>query len=211
MSDIKAHQHTFMNGHVPEWWPERAPDLDQGHTTGRLRGCSWCGSMHPADLAQALRAGARGHWADFKYGWPHKWYVDGVPNPHAGMLESRMSSSHAVPVCPKTGEACGDRRQSFSRPECQCMREAPETVKRGMCDGRAVVSAPDGFSSSTGKQEYTWRAEGQPASATTHGKFYTVHLLDATPEDRELIERTMGLTFNFTDRGVSWAKCSSEG
>lgn len=50
--------------------------------------------MHPADVAAASRAGATGHFADRKYGWPRKAYFENIPNPQAGMLESRRSCSH---------------------------------------------------------------------------------------------------------------------
>lgn len=44
-------------------------------------------------------------------------------------------------------------------------------------------------------------------SGEVSGKFYTVHLQDATPEDRETIEEHMGLRFTFPDDGqkVSWS------
>lgn len=110
---MEAHKHTYMGAYGPATWMDR----------GGKQCCSWCGSMHPSDLAAALRAGeASGHWADFKYGWPHKWYVDGVP----GSI-----------------------------------------------------------------------------------KFYTEHLQDATPEDREVIEKAMGLRFTFEGDGVRWAPATA--
>lgn len=39
------------------------------------RSCSYCGSIHPVDLL-ALGEIVTAAWADFKYGWPHKLYVD---------------------------------------------------------------------------------------------------------------------------------------
>ena len=53
---------------TPPVWPA----ADANHATGRLRSCWYCGSMHPADVAAAIKAGAQAHWADHKYGWPHK-------------------------------------------------------------------------------------------------------------------------------------------
>lgn len=163
----------YPDGNVP-WRPETPPDLMAGRTTGRLRGCQFCGSMHPADVAAAIRAGARGSWADFKYGWPHKAYFDGVPNPHAGMLETRSSSStkseqfpHEVRE-PRYNERTGERVADYVQ-----YTEAPE-----------------------------------PAPAATDGKFYTVHLQDASPEDRETIESHLGLRFTFEDGGVRWAPCA---
>lgn len=76
-----------------QWHDAVPPDVEANRNTGRLRSCSWCGSMHPADVANAIRQGAIGEFADRKYGWPHKVYFDKVPNPHAGMLEVRASSS----------------------------------------------------------------------------------------------------------------------
>jgi hypothetical protein len=96
MNDIKAHAHEARHPALrdtPIKWSDAQPPLAPRFSPGRLRGCSFCGSMHPADLAAALAAGARVHWADRKYGWPHKIYIDGVPNPHAGLPESTCSGN----------------------------------------------------------------------------------------------------------------------
>lgn len=42
---------------------------------GPHRRCSYCGSLHPEDLMKVLGEGARLGGADWKYGWPHKFYV----------------------------------------------------------------------------------------------------------------------------------------
>lgn len=93
----------WPDGLVP-WRPEQAPDVLAGISIGRLKSCQYCGSMHPTDLANALRNGATLSWADFKYGWPHKAYVDDIPNPHAGMIESRTSTSHPTQEQIDSGE-----------------------------------------------------------------------------------------------------------
>src|SRR5258706_5686954 len=49
-----------------------------------FRTCSWDGSMHPEDLYNLLIAGATAHGSDWKYGWPHKFYIEDIPNPLAG-------------------------------------------------------------------------------------------------------------------------------
>jgi len=158
-----AHKHG-----VP-WSAATPPDFEAKRTTGRLRACGYCGSMHPADVAEAIRQGASGHWADFKY-WPHKAYFEGVPNPHAGLMEIRSSSSHPSEAYPV---------------EHTRMRINDRTGER---------------------QDQKWYSEPpKPASATTYGKIYTVHLQDASPEDRDLIEQHLGMSFEFTDTGsVSW-------
>lgn len=114
--------------------------------------------MHPADVANAIRAGARGEWADRKYGWPHKAYFDAIPNPHKGLMEVRSSANFK-----------------------------PEGNDDWIQDG-----------------EY-WHEPPKPAPELTNGKFYSVHLMDACPEDRDLIECHLGLRFEFADDGrVTW-------
>jgi hypothetical protein len=175
-----AHKHD-MNQYGASEWPDGlvpwrdavAPNIMAGRTTGSLRSCGYCGSMHPADVADAIKAGATGHWADRKYGWPHKAYFDAVPNPHAGLLESRSGCSNP--------------------PQAEI-------------DAGKWVSIPTGrFNSGTGKPEFTWTEPGKPAGATANGKFYSVHLQDATAEDRAVIEQHLGLQFDFRPDGkVGW-------
>lgn len=160
------------NVHGRQWRPEEPPNIEAGRTTGRLRSCEWCGSMHPADLAAAIRAGARGEWADRKYGWPHKAYFEGIPNPHAGLMESRHGHSN-----PPQEEI----------------------------DAGKWVKVPNGFNPRTGEPTFSWYAAGKPSDATTWGKFYTEHLPDASPEDRDVIEQHLGLRFVFEGGGVRWA------
>lgn len=162
---IKAHQRDALaRQHVPAWRDPEPPRGDEARP-GRLRACSYCGSMHPADLAAAIAAGASLHWADRKYGWPHKAYADGVPNPHAGLPEITSSGG------------------GYGQPE-------PER-------GGTWTKRPDG--------RWNWLADPKPAPALTHGKFYTEHLQDATPDERGVIERAMGLHFEFDGSGrVMW-------
>lgn len=172
-----AHKHdmNFVGiAHYPDllvpWTEAQPPDIEAERTTGRLRSCGYCGSMHPADVAEAIRQGARGSWADRKYGWPHKAYFENVPNPHAGMPEIRSSSSH-----PSEGYCVEHTRKRFN----------DRTGER--------------------QDEKWYSAPPQPASAKTYGKFYSVHLQDASAEDRELIERHLGLHFEFAADGrVAW-------
>lgn len=162
------------NPEQPPQWPPADPDSPEAlrRTTGRLRSCWYCSSMHPTDLVAALKAGARLEWADRKYGWPHKAYIDGIPNPHAGMIESRAGHSN-----PPAAE-----------------------IANG-----AWLRVHSQFDSTTGERLYTWYERGRPAAPVTRGKFYTVHLQDATPEERAVIEKAMGLAFTFTADGrVSW-------
>lgn len=153
----------WPDGRVP-WDDPVPPDLESGDErrfAGRIRMCAYCGSMHPADVVAAIKAGARGSWADMKYGWPHKAYFNDVPNPHAGMLESRASANHE-------------------------------------CEGWIKIG------------DRSWREPGRPAAATIMWKFYSVHLVDATPEDRAVIETHLGIHFEFTEDGqVSWERANA--
>lgn len=55
-------------------WSWREPSRGEHYRT-----CSYCGSIHPEDLA--AEPDWQAEWADPKYGWPHKFYVR-VPNRH---------------------------------------------------------------------------------------------------------------------------------
>lgn len=70
------------------WSAPRSPEEDTSRggmrTAREWWTCGYCGSMHPRELAAAIRLGATVHWADFKYGWPHKLYVENAPNRYEG-------------------------------------------------------------------------------------------------------------------------------
>ncbi len=108
--------------------------------------CGYCGSMHPRDLAAAIALGASVHWSDFKYGWPHKIYVEHAPNRYVGELEIRSG----VTYCgrPDAAEIAAGKWEQYQ----------------------------DGFSRETGEPTYSYRTPlppGTPARTHTHGKFYT--------------------------------------
>lgn len=53
-------------------------DINEIFVDRPFRTCSYCGSIHPEDLLIALNAGARLIGSDWKYGWPHKFYIRGM-------------------------------------------------------------------------------------------------------------------------------------
>lgn len=63
-------------GEAERWggWSWRDPSHGEHYRT-----CSYCGSIHPEDLA--AESDWRAEWADRKYGWPHKFYI-AVANRH---------------------------------------------------------------------------------------------------------------------------------
>lgn len=100
-SEVKCHGDVSQGGvfrfDQPSWQTrEREP-----YVTG-MRQCSYCGSLNPEDLLAALKAGTVQdiHGADWKYGWPHKFYVD-VPNQIAGKV-TEMGSSSGPDIGPDT-------------------------------------------------------------------------------------------------------------
>ena len=57
--------------------------------------CRHCGSMEPVELSGLITAGkATMSGSDWKYGWPHKFYVDVVnPTPDKQVIISRHNSA----------------------------------------------------------------------------------------------------------------------
>lgn len=70
----------------PAPWRQPRPRQGPGDPyAATYRTCGYCGSIHPADLLEAAaRFPLTWEVADWKYGWPHKIYVDGLPNLAAG-------------------------------------------------------------------------------------------------------------------------------
>lgn len=65
----------------PQRWERRAPDA-RNPDGEPFRRCSYCGSIHPEDFIAAIDAGAQLGGSDWKYGWPHKFYLMNIPNPN---------------------------------------------------------------------------------------------------------------------------------
>jgi hypothetical protein len=60
------------------------PDPDGKYGWSSVRTCSYCGSIAPEDLHSLLTADGpkpRMGGSDWKYGWPHKFYVREIPLP----------------------------------------------------------------------------------------------------------------------------------
>lgn len=89
----------------PTWREPRPGDASEGPYGQPFRTCSYCGGMHPLDLLAAIKAGATLDVADWKYGWPHKVYVEGVPNPLAGQRVVMGSNTEGGVTTPIWGDA----------------------------------------------------------------------------------------------------------
>lgn len=160
---IKAHDFDFGASRFggPKWRPAGEKLHPSNDDVPSFRTCSYCGSMHPEDLLEALKAGAELHMADMKYGWPHKFYVDGVKNLNAGALVRRSSMSIEGPEPTPAERASVERWATKDGCEIRVIKES-YAVRGGAPAYSLVVFEPDG--------------------PTTRGKFYSVHLKDVSDE-----------------------------
>lgn len=139
------------------------------------RTCSFCGSINPEDLA--AEPIWRADWADRKYGWPHKFYVD-IPNLEPDRLFAIGSTS-------RFKEEDRGRYVPFE----ELTEEQLAIVKR------------DNWKTGPGQGIYFGTRPSH------HAKFYSIHLSDAelSAEVKQIIERKSGLEFTFLANGrVSW-------
>lgn len=140
-----------------------------------FRRCSFCGSIHPDDLA--AEAGWRADWADRKYGWPHKFYVE---------IANRSPGREYV-----IGMTAGSAKLG-----AKGWVEIPKLTAK-----QREAMARDGYDANL----YTSVLFG--TRATHFAKFYTIHLNDPkiSPEVREIIHQRSGLVLDFdTHQRVRW-------
>lgn len=138
-------------------------------------------------------------WADRKYGWPHKFYVENLRNREPERLH--VISGHRPPAegpYAKGGELYHPPQDT---PGMRWVR--PEDVPEG--------TVTDGW-----RDLAEYELVGLGTRPTHHAKFYSEHLADpAIPaEVKEKIHQACGLRFHFTEDGrVSWhaLDCTCEG
>lgn len=148
-----------------------------------FRRCSYCGSVHPEDLA--AEPAWQPEWADQKYLWPHKFYVD-IPNRNSGALFVRSCGSGGEPPTVPDG--------------------SPNTVARWdelTAEQLAIVERDHGYYVD-GEYRPEWFEFGPRSNH--FGKFYTVHLRDAglPAQVKTTIEQRSGVAFTFTGNEVTW-------
>jgi hypothetical protein len=76
-------------------------------------------------------------------------------------------------------------------------------------DGYESVTSPR-YDTMTGERiaDHVEWVKKSIAPQVTVGKFYTIHLLDATPEERGVIEKHLGVKFIFRNGQVEWERHS---
>lgn len=143
--------------------------------TEHFRRCSFCGSIHPGDLADEPSWQAR--WADRKYGWPHKFYVD-IPNRNPELLYAFGGTSRFKEE---------DRARGYV-PFEELTEEQLAIIERD----RWHTGPGQGTLFGTRPHHY--------------GKFYTIHLADPNINDevKEKLAFKSGLRFTFRDGKVGW-------
>lgn len=151
-----------------------------------FRRCSFCGSINPEDLV--AESSWRADWADPKYGWPHKFYID-LPNRHPERLYVVSSVSGGGSPTPPAGEdyiAWGDLT----------------------ADQRAICER-DGYREDSDRWRPAFVAFG--TRAAHYAKFYTIHLSDTdlAPATKSAIEQRSGLAFRFAPGHVAWYAAGS--
>lgn len=142
-----------------------------------FRRCSYCGSVNPDDLA--AEPAWSPNWADRKYGWPHKFYVD-IPNRDPGRQYVTASTNSVTPYGDgwiPVDDLTDEQQRIMTR--CHWSRD----------DGVKFVQF--------GTHPNHW------------GKFYTIHLSDPAiqAEVKADIERRSGLRFTFENGTVRWCGC----
>jgi hypothetical protein len=153
-------------------WSWREPSRGE-----HFRRCSFCGSVNPDDLAAEVEWHAQ--WADRKYGWPHKFYVD-IPNHQPGRLYVTSASNSDEP----------SGMYPLMVPRAELTPEQAAAVERDGDNGPYSSAKFFGF----GHRPMHF------------GKFYTVHLRDADldPAVKRRIEQGCGLAFTFEGSRVAW-------
>lgn len=113
MTEIKCHNgQMFADVHKPVWNP---PNPLREPCGTPFKTCSYCGSINPEDLLGYLESfqSITMECADWKYGYPHKFYVYGIPNPLAGK-QVKIGSSCRNGISEDTmGKASADAFTKF--------------------------------------------------------------------------------------------------
>lgn len=142
-----------------------------------FRRCGFCGSIHPDDLAAEVWLP---QWADRKYGWPHKFYVD-IDNREPEALFA-LSSTWGGSGEPGRGEVPWDDLTA---------------------EQRALYERDHGGLTPDGRHPTSVGFHTRPRH---NAKFYTIHLSDPAIDTatKAAIESRCGLRFAFVNGHVYW-------
>lgn len=163
-------------------WHWNAP-----HRGEHFRRCSYCGCVHPEDLA-AEPTWPHFEWADRQYGWPHKFYAE---------LPNRTREQLFI-----TG-GCVQAREGPYAPGGEHFQEPWERYP-GASWYRASGIPSGAITDGWEPLDQDWYTVG--TRERHFAKFYSIHLNDPAvdPDAIAAIQRRSGLVFQFVDGGVSW-------
>lgn len=164
-ADIMSSPYRRAGGEAPVCWRLR-PDDKYGQPIP-FHTCEWCGSVTPQQFIEFLAAGCKCDVADWKYGYPHKIYLN-VPNPNPEELRGAGSTSEG-----------SEMRYN----------------ERGVVTHRVKTqeNAPAGYE--TWSDQHGWMQLGK--YPMLHLKFYTAHLDDLPDlkAHEDVIFRATGIYF----------------
>jgi hypothetical protein len=158
--------HPFATGW--DWW--------EPHRGEHFRRCTYCGSIHPDDLAAETTGLHKVSWADMKHGFPHKVYLD---------ITNRNPEQRFIIGATPTDQPSWGRPEDWVRPDA-----IPEGVNT------------DGW---TDLSRYRWihigtRPHHNAKFYTEHLRDPRV-----SDEVRDRIHQIIGLRLDWTDDGrVRW-------
>lgn len=156
-----------------------------------FRRCGYCSSIHPEDLAAEPEW--RADWADRKYGWPHKFYVNVANRTPGALFVCSCLYNHPGPPPDDCPPPIGSHWVAIKdlTAEQRAIAERDHTLRPGL-------DPPAYLAFGTRLHHF--------------GKFYTIHLSDEglDPGVKQAIEQRSGLAFTFHDNGfVSWGRAGT--
>ena len=95
---MKAHEldSTYPGFKEPEFELSFVAEADGNVSRDILETCSYCGSMTIDDVVKYMRIpGTTYGGSDWKYGWPHKFYIDIPCAPYERLVMSKYESGKA--------------------------------------------------------------------------------------------------------------------
>jgi hypothetical protein len=178
-------------------WDWRDPRRGESHRT-----CSYCGSCHPEDVVAAVKRAWELRslqsiidqpaipidWADRKYGWPHKFYLD-IPNENP--KEMFVVGSASGGKWDTGEESPGEAYVAWDK----MSRQQKKVVKRD----RAYWLELDGTMKRPAFVMFGTRE-------VFHAKFYTTHLGDPAISDevKEAVYAAGARRYTFDGGVVRW-------
>jgi hypothetical protein len=170
----------MTEGYVDRVHPGQSWRWDTPYDEQSWRHCSYCGSMDPEFVA-TNEAITHIEWADYKYGWPHKFYANVINH-----------ESHKLYVI----------GSMYTRDDEAAKRRGYVDIRHRRKLTGAQRDALDRYR--FGGRRPNWVTFGHRDMLM--GKFYTVHLAEDSldPALIDAVEKKCGLRFTFRNGKVGW-------